>query len=132
MDQFIGWFNRGSNDMDGLIRAGQAHLWFVTIHPLDDGNGRVVRAIDAADTLSTMVINKGKFWLVQAGQPPFSPRQEKVLGKLLDGLEGPALLLGHFFPSRAIACGMVVIGLSTIGSKLDRRWPVAGTWRTNF
>ncbi len=44
MDRFMGWFN-GPAEMDGLIRAALAHLWFVTIHPFDDGNGRVGRAI---------------------------------------------------------------------------------------
>jgi Fic family protein len=41
---FLLWFN-GSDSTDGLIRAGIAHLWFVTIHPFDDGNGRIARAI---------------------------------------------------------------------------------------
>ena len=31
--------------MDGLVRAGLAHFWFVTIHPFEDGNGRIARAI---------------------------------------------------------------------------------------
>ncbi|MFN0008773.1 MAG: Fic family protein [Planctomycetota bacterium] len=44
MDRFLGWFNTPSQD-DPLLRAGLAHLWFVTIHPFDDGNGRIARAI---------------------------------------------------------------------------------------
>ncbi len=32
-------------DIDPVLKAGLAHLWFVTIHPFDDGNGRIVRAI---------------------------------------------------------------------------------------
>ncbi len=44
MARFLEWFNE-SDEMDGVIRAGQAHLWFVTIHPFDDGNGRIARAI---------------------------------------------------------------------------------------
>lgn len=40
---FLNWFNRG--EPEGLVRAGLAHLWFVTIHPFEDGNGRVARAI---------------------------------------------------------------------------------------
>ena len=44
MDQFIAWFNQNSS-MDAVIKAAIAHLWFVTIHPFDDGNGRVARAI---------------------------------------------------------------------------------------
>ncbi|RKK06175.1 DUF4172 domain-containing protein [Pseudoroseomonas wenyumeiae] len=45
MRRFLAWFNGDGVPPDGLVRAGLAHLWFVTIHPLDDGNGRVGRAI---------------------------------------------------------------------------------------
>ncbi len=44
MEAFIQWFN-GRNDMDPVMKAAIAHLWFVTIHPFDDGNGRIARAI---------------------------------------------------------------------------------------
>jgi Fic family protein len=44
MKRFIGWFNRRSN-LDPVIRAGIAHLWFISIHPFNDGNGRIARAI---------------------------------------------------------------------------------------
>jgi Fic family protein len=44
MTAFIAWFN-GETENDWVVKAGLAHLWFVTIHPLDDGNGRVARAI---------------------------------------------------------------------------------------
>lgn len=44
LDAFLDWAN-GSESVDPLLRAGLAHLWFVTIHPFDDGNGRVARAI---------------------------------------------------------------------------------------
>lgn len=44
MARFLEWFNlRGGPE--GLLRAGLAHLWFLTIHPFEDGNGRVGRAI---------------------------------------------------------------------------------------
>lgn len=56
MSQFIDWYNEsspkegegeglGQDPLAGLIRAGIAHLWFEVIHPFDDGNGRVGRAI---------------------------------------------------------------------------------------
>ena len=46
MSRFIDWFNSDdSKILDGLIRAGVAHLWFITIHPFEDGNGRIARAI---------------------------------------------------------------------------------------
>ena len=41
---FLEWFNADA-DMDVVLQAGLAHLWFVTIHPFDDGNGRIARAI---------------------------------------------------------------------------------------
>ncbi|MEZ4236742.1 MAG: Fic family protein [Myxococcota bacterium] len=44
MDRFLGWFDAEARP-EGLLRAGLAHLWFVTVHPFDDGNGRLARAI---------------------------------------------------------------------------------------
>lgn len=43
-DRFINWANSASNEPP-LIKAGLAHLWFVTLHPFDDGNGRIARAV---------------------------------------------------------------------------------------
>ena len=46
MTVFLDWFNDdGAADIDAVLKAGLAHLWFATIHPFDDGNGRVARAI---------------------------------------------------------------------------------------
>jgi Fic family protein len=44
MAAFLDWFNKPA-DIDEVLKAGLAHLWFVTIHPFDDGNGRIARAI---------------------------------------------------------------------------------------
>ena len=44
MKEFLDWFN-STPDTDGVLRAGIAHLWFVTIHPFEDGNGRIARAL---------------------------------------------------------------------------------------
>lgn len=44
MNRFIEWFNN-DNDIEPVIKSGLAHLWFITIHPFDDGNGRIARAI---------------------------------------------------------------------------------------
>lgn len=44
MRSFLEWFNAGA-EMDPVLKAGLAHLWFVTVHPFDDGNGRMARAI---------------------------------------------------------------------------------------
>lgn len=47
MTDFLNWFTASRNDpnIDPLIRAGIAHFWFVTLHPFDDGNGRMTRAL---------------------------------------------------------------------------------------
>ena len=44
MEQFLKWFNSES-EMDLIFKSAIAHLWFVTIHPFDDGNGRITRAL---------------------------------------------------------------------------------------
>jgi Fic family protein len=44
VSSFMHWFNQ-PQDMDPVVKAGLAHLWFVTLHPFDDGNGRIARAI---------------------------------------------------------------------------------------
>lgn len=51
MDEFIAWFNADSPE-DALVKAGVAHLWFLTVHPFDDGNGRIAR------TLTEMLLAK--------------------------------------------------------------------------
>ncbi|MBI3450522.1 MAG: Fic family protein [Acidobacteria bacterium] len=45
MTRFLAWWREGSDPEEGLLRAGLAHLWFVTVHPFEDGNGRIARAI---------------------------------------------------------------------------------------
>lgn len=42
--KFLVWFNAATED-DPAIKAGVAHLWFVTLHPFEDGNGRIARAV---------------------------------------------------------------------------------------
>lgn len=42
--RFLGWLDRATGE-PALLKAGLAHLWFVTLHPFDDGNGRVARAV---------------------------------------------------------------------------------------
>lgn len=45
LKKFLAWFAKPPAGLDGLLRAGLAHLWFVTLHPFEDGNGRLARAI---------------------------------------------------------------------------------------
>lgn len=44
MTEFLHWFNQ-EQGLDPLVKSGLAHLWFVTIHPFEDGNGRIGRAV---------------------------------------------------------------------------------------
>lgn len=44
MTQFLSWFEK-HQDLDPVLKSGIAHFWFVTIHPFEDGNGRIARAI---------------------------------------------------------------------------------------
>lgn len=47
LEQFLDWFeaSRSQTALDPLLRAGIAHFWFVTLHPFDDGNGRLTRTL---------------------------------------------------------------------------------------
>jgi Fic family protein len=64
MKAFIDWFN-DNNDIDPVLKAGVAHLWFVTIHPFDDGNGRIARAI-ADMTLARSEKSAQRFYSMSA------------------------------------------------------------------
>lgn len=45
MDKFVSWVNSEDSNTDPVLKAATAHLWFVAIHPFDDGNGRLARTI---------------------------------------------------------------------------------------
>ena len=64
MDAFLQWFNQADR-LDPVIKAALAHLWFVTIHPFDDGNGRIARAI-ADMQLSRADGNTQRFYSMSA------------------------------------------------------------------
>jgi Fic family protein len=64
MDAFINWFNR-ADPLDPVLKAALAHLWFITIHPFDDGNGRIARAI-ADLQLSRAEGNSRRFYSMSA------------------------------------------------------------------
>jgi len=144
MTAFLDWFN-GDDGTDLVLRACIAHLWFVTIHPFEDGNGRIARAIadmmlarseqspqrfysmsaqmrqernayygglgqtqkgtlditerldwflgclnrsfDEAERTLAAVFRKARFWSSHGGAS-FNERQNLMLNKLLDGIEG--------------------------------------------
>lgn len=65
MDEFLAWFN-SETEIDPVLKAGVAHLWFVTIHPFADGNGRVARAI--ADMQLARADQNGKRYYSMSAQ----------------------------------------------------------------
>ena len=62
MRHFLDWFN-AKPASEGLLRAGLAHLWFVTLHPLEEGNGRIARAI-ADQALAQTEASEQRFYSV--------------------------------------------------------------------
>jgi len=45
MKHFFHWWGKSRNEIDGILRAGIVHLWFVAVHPFEDGNGRIARTL---------------------------------------------------------------------------------------
>lgn len=64
MKKFLEWFNT-INTIDPVVKAAIAHVWFVTIHPFDDGNGRIARAI-ADMQLARADMNRQRFYSMSA------------------------------------------------------------------
>ncbi|MFA6176932.1 MAG: Fic family protein, partial [Phycisphaerae bacterium] len=64
MAMFLKWFETRS-EMDSVLKSGLAHLWFVTIHPFEDGNGRIGRAI-ADMALARADGTSGRFYSMSA------------------------------------------------------------------
>ena len=65
MVMFLEWFN-GSSDIDPVLKAGIAHFWFITVHPFEDGNGRIARAVtDMA--LSRAEGSRDRFYSMSSG-----------------------------------------------------------------
>jgi Fic family protein len=65
MDKFLNWFNN-ENSLDPVLKAAIAHFWFIIIHPFDDGNGRIGRAI--TDMLLASAEGSGERFYSMSGQ----------------------------------------------------------------
>lgn len=110
MQVFLDWFNAKS-DIDLVLKAGLAHLWFVTIHPFADGNGRIARAI-ADMVLARSENSHQRFYSMSAqirqeraayyeilertqkGTTNVTPWMEWFLGCLGRAIEGAQAILG--------------------------------------
>ncbi len=110
MQRFLRWFEK-PGDTEPLLTAGLAHLWFVTIHPFADGNGRIARAI-ADMALARSEEGSQRFYSMSAqighernayyarlehtqkGELDITPWQEWFLNCLLRAIEGAQHTLG--------------------------------------
>jgi Fic family protein len=63
MTLLLQWFNQSLGTMDGLVRAAIAHLWFESVHPFEDGNGRLGRALVELGLAQDMQSNQRLFSL---------------------------------------------------------------------
>ena len=110
MTAFLEWFNRPP-EIDEVLKAGLSHLWLVTIHPFDDGNGRIARAI--ADmalarsekspqrfySMSTHIRQERQAYYdileqMQKGTMDITPWMEWFLGCLGRAIDGSETILG--------------------------------------
>lgn len=110
MTLLLEWFNRPA-ETDEVLKAGLSHLWFVTIHPFDDGNGRIARAI--ADmalarsekspqrfySMSTQIRQERAAYYdileqTQKGTMDITPWMEWFLGCLSRAIDGAQTILG--------------------------------------
>jgi Fic family protein len=113
MRTFLDWFN-GADDIDPVLKAALAHLWFVTIHPFEDGNGRIARAI-ADMSLARSEDSSRRFYSMSAqirierdayydmlestqkGDLDITPWMEWFLGCLDRAFDGAEKTLGKVF-----------------------------------
>lgn len=73
MRAFLDWFNGADESIDPVLKAGIAHLWFVTVHPFKDGNGRIARAI-ADQQLARSENSAQRFYSMSAQNPSGAER----------------------------------------------------------
>ena len=107
-----------SAEIDPVLKAGLAHLWFVTIHPFDDGNGRIARAIadmalarseNSSQRFYSMSAQirqeRGEYYdmleKTQKGPLDITPWMEWFLGCLGRAIEGAQITLARFWRRRA-------------------------------
>ena len=85
MKAFLAWFNAKAH-VDPVLKAAQAHLWFITLHPFDDGNGRIARAI--ADMALARSENSSQRFYSMSGQ---ICRDRKAYYEILEKTQGADL-----------------------------------------
>ncbi|MEC7815379.1 MAG: Fic family protein, partial [Pseudomonadota bacterium] len=111
MATFLDWFNGASHQLPGVARAAIAHLWFETVHPYEDGNGRVGRAIaDVAVSqmlgqplmmsLATVISRHGKAYYQQLNRASkdsmdVTPWVDWFGERVVEALKGAVSVIGY-------------------------------------
>ena len=83
MERFISWVN-GDTGIDAVLKAAIAHLWFVSIHPFDDGNGRIARALTDMLLARSENCNK-RFYSISAEMKLLQKEYYKILERTQHG-----------------------------------------------
>ena len=111
MNAFRDWFNEENTgaDFDAVLKAALAHLWFVTIHPFDDGNGRIARAI-ADLALARSEKSSRRFYSMSA-----QIRQERDdYYEILERTQKGTLDITHWMEWFLVCLGRAIDGAQTI------------------
>ena len=119
---FLAWYERPA-DLDPLLKAGLAHLWFVTLHPFDDGNGRIARAI-ADMALARADRSQQRFYSlsaqIQKERKDYYELLEKTQKGNLDATEWLAWFLACLL--RALQDADQVLSRVLLKANFWRRW----------
>jgi Fic family protein len=128
MNRFLDWFN-GSSEKDWVVKAGLAHLWFVTIHPFDDGNGRIARAI-ADMALARSERSSQRFYSMSAQIRQESTAYYEILERTQKGSLDITPWMDWFLGCLGRAIGGAQTTLGTVLSKA-RFWEAVGDFQIN-
>jgi Fic family protein len=119
MQRFLEWFE-GDADIEPVLKAGLAHLWFVTIHPFDDGNGRIARAI-AEMALARSERSSQRFYSMSAQIREERAAYYRILEQTQRGTMDVTPWMAWFLGCLARAIESAQVALSSVRAKA-RYW----------
>ena len=128
--KFLSWANEPVSSSSGgepaLVKAGLAHLWFVTLHPFDDGNGRIARAVGDL-FLARADGSPQRFYSlsaqIQRERKDYYDMLERTQKGTLDVTNWLSWFLGAL--ARAVASAQTTLGTVLVKARFWQRW--AGT-----
>ncbi len=119
MRRFLEWFN-GDATIEAVLKAALAHLWFVTIHPFDDGNGRIARAL-ADMTLARSERSTQRFYSMSAQTREERDGYDSILEQTQQGTLDITRWMAWFLECLRRAIGRAQLSLSGVIAKA-RHW----------